>query len=87
VIPVGRSDYGITTPGEHSAISLAQISAVFFTLFPESDTIIQMQNINRWIDVIREAYFKTHDEVFLEDEPLWDENLLQVNDEDKKAEL
>ena len=87
MIPVGRSDYGITTPGEHSAISLAQISAMFFTLFPESDTIIQMQNINHWIDVIREAYFKTHDEVFPEDEPLWDESLLQVNGEDKKAEL
>lgn len=79
VIPVGRSDYGITTPGEHSAISLAQISAMFFTLFPESDTIIQMHNINHWIDVIREAYFKTHDEVFPEDQPLWDESLLQVD--------
>ena len=60
---------------------------MFFTLFPESDTIIQIQNINHWIDVIREAYFKTHDEVFSEDEPLWDESLLQINDEDKKAEL
>lgn len=64
LIPVGRSDYGITTPGEHSAISLAQISAMFFSIFPESNTIIQMQNINHWIDIIREAYFKTHDEVF-----------------------
>lgn len=84
MIPVGRSDYGITTPGEHSAISLAHISTMFFTIFPESDTIIQLQNINHWIDVIREAYFKTHDEVFPEDEPLWDESLLQVKDEDKK---
>lgn len=76
VIPIGRSDYGITTPGEHSAISLAQISNIFFSLFPESNTIIQMQIINHWIDVIREAYFKTHDEVFPEDKPLWDESLL-----------
>lgn len=33
MIPVGRSDYGITTPGEHSAISLAQISAMFLLFF------------------------------------------------------
>ncbi len=77
VIPVGRSDYGITVPGEHSAISLAQISAMFFTLFPEGDTLVQMQNINHWIDVIREAYFKTHDEIFPEDEQLWNDNLRQ----------
>ncbi len=75
VIPVGRSDYGISVPGEHSAISLAQISAMFFTLFPESDTLVQMQNINRWIDVIREQYFKTHDEIFPEDDPLWNDDL------------
>lgn len=87
MISVGQSDYGITLPGEHSAISLAHISAMFFTLFPESDTIIQMQNINHWIDVIKEAYFKTHDKVFPEDESLWDNNLLQVNAEGKKAEL
>lgn len=71
LIPVGRSDYGITTAGEHSAISFAQISVMFFTLFPESDTLIQTENINCWIDIIREAYFKIHDEVFPEDEPLW----------------
>jgi len=76
VIPVGRSDYGITTPGEHSAISLVQISTLFFALFPESDIIIQTQSINRWLDVIRETYFKTHDNVFPNDEPLWDDNFL-----------
>ena len=72
VISVGRSDYGITTAGEHSAISLAQISAMFFSLFPECETLVQMKVINHWIDVIREAYFRTHDEIFPDDEPLWD---------------
>ena len=71
IIPVGRSDYGITTPGEHSAISLAVISAIFFTIFTESDTIASVGIINKWVDVIREAYFKTHDEVFPDDEKLW----------------
>lgn len=82
VIPVGRSDYGITTPGEHAAISLAQISTMFFTLFPESDTLIQTNNINNWINVVREAYFKTHDDVFPDDEPLWDDSINTVDIEE-----
>lgn len=82
LIPVGRSDYGLTTPGEHSAISLAQISAMFFAIFPESNTVLCMENIDRWLDIIREAYFKTHDEVFPEDEPLWDDSLIQYRDTD-----
>lgn len=72
LIPVGRSDYGLTTPGEHSAISLAVISTMFFTIYPESDTIASVHIINRWVDVIREAYFKAHDEAFPDDERLWD---------------
>lgn len=76
VIPVGRSDYGITTPGEHSAISLAQISTMFFSLFSHSDILIAMRNINDWINVVREMYFKAHDEVFPEDEPLWEDGML-----------
>lgn len=82
VIPVGRSDYGITTPGEHAAISLAQISTMFFTIFPESDTLIQTNNINNWINVVRESYFKTHDEVFPDDEPLWDDSINTVDIEE-----
>lgn len=83
VIPVGRSDYGITVPGEHSAISLAQISAMFFSIFPENDTLIQIWIINHWIDVVREAYFKTHDKLFPDDTPLWNDSLSQTNQEDK----
>ena len=77
VISAGRSDYGITVPGEHSAISLVQISSMFFTLFPQSDILVQLKSITQWIDVVREAYFKTHDEIFPEDEPLWSDELAQ----------
>ena len=72
LIPAGRSDYGITTPGEHSAISLAVISAMFLTIYPEVDTLASVNIINRWVDVIREAYFKAHDEAFPDDEKMWD---------------
>ena len=76
VIPTGRTDYGITTPAEHSAISLAQISSMFFTVFPNSEMVVAIKSLNDWIDVIRKVYFKTHDEVFPDDEPLWEEGML-----------
>ncbi len=83
VIPIGRSDYGITTPAEHSAISLSQISAFFLTVFPYSTSIIAINNINDWIDVIRELYFKCHDEVFPDDEPLWEDDSISDTSQTK----
>ncbi|MEB6065125.1 DUF5677 domain-containing protein [Enterococcus gallinarum] len=80
-IPVGRSDYGITTPAEHSAISLAQITAIFFTIHPSGDSIIAVKYINNWVDVIREEYFKTHDSVFPDDDKLWEEGMVSFEDE------
>ena len=84
IIPVGRSDYGITTPAEHSAISLAQITAMFFTIYSSVDSVVATKYINNWIDVIREIYFKTHDSVFEDDEKLWDNDMVsyetQLND-------
>ncbi|EPD3870784.1 DUF5677 domain-containing protein [Listeria monocytogenes] len=71
VIPVGRSDYGITTPAEHSAISLAQITCMFFTIHSSGDSLVAVKYVNNWIDVIREIYFKTHDVVFPNDKKLW----------------
>ena len=83
VIPVGRSDYGITTPGEHSAISLAQITTMFLTIHPSGDGLVAVGTIEKWVDVIRENYFRTHDLIFPEDEKLWDES---IGDEDDSPE-
>lgn len=71
IIPVGRSDYGITTPAEHSAISISQITIIFYSIFPYGDGLIAMQNINEWVDVVREEYFKAHDEIFENEDKLW----------------
>ena len=38
--------------------------------------LVRMKNISDWVNVVREEYFKTHDEVFPDDEPLWDESIL-----------
>ncbi|MDE8304979.1 DUF5677 domain-containing protein [Erysipelothrix rhusiopathiae] len=80
-IPVGRSDYGFTTPAEHSAISLAQITTIFFTIHPTGDSLIAVKYINNWVDVIREEYFKTNDSVFPDDEKLWNDDMISFEDE------
>ncbi len=70
IIPVGRSDYGLTTPGEHSAITLVQITTMFGCLFKDFDSLLYIIIQNNWINIVREAYFKVHDEIFPDDEPL-----------------
>ena len=64
IIPVGRSNYGIAVPAEHSAISLHLISTLFFTLFPYVDGIAYVKTIGRWVGVIKEMYYTTEKEVF-----------------------
>jgi len=86
-IPVGRSDYGITTPGEHSAISLAQITGMFFSTYSTESSTLAIKYISNWIDVVREEYFKTHDYVFPDDEKLWDDSMVSYeNMETDKSE-
>ncbi|MFB9974726.1 hypothetical protein FPQ10_09470 [Allobacillus sp. SKP2-8] len=81
IIPIGRSDFGITTAAEHSAISLAQITAMFFNIHLSGDNVVAMRYINNWIDVIREIYFKTHDSIFPDHEKLWNDNMVSYEDE------
>ncbi len=63
-IPVGQSDYGITLAAEHSAISLQLITMFFLTLFPDLDSSARCIFLHKWVEVIRELYFSTHDDVF-----------------------
>ena len=64
VIPVGRSNYGIAVPAEHSAISLHLISTLFFTLFPYADGIAYVKTLGKWVEVIQEMYYSIEAEAF-----------------------
>lgn len=64
IIPVGRSNYGIAVPAEHSAISLHLISTLFFTLFPYVDSIAYVKTLGKWVAVIQEMYYSTEKEAF-----------------------
>ena len=63
-VVVGQSDYGITTPAEHSAISLQWITSMFLSIFPCLDALAHAKVIYDWVDEVRKAYFKTADECF-----------------------
>jgi len=64
ILPVGHSDYGITTPAEHSAITLARVFALFINIFPYGDGLMAAYVLNKWVDLIREHYFAAHKELF-----------------------
>lgn len=61
---VGHSDYGIVTPAEHSAIDLARISTLFFSIFPNEDCLIITKCLEKWVDVIRDFYIIQEKQVF-----------------------
>lgn len=64
MVVVGQSDYGITTPAEHSAISLQWITAIFLSIFPNLDSIVHSGILEKWVEEIRTSYFSTADECF-----------------------
>ena len=74
-ITVGHTDYGLTTPGEHSAITLAQLTGLLLTVYPSGDSLVATNMINKWVDVVREEYFKTHDFIFPDEPKLWDNEI------------
>ena len=64
LIVVGQSDYGITTPAEHSAISLQWITSMFLSVFPCLDALANAKVIHDWVEEVRKAYFTTADKCF-----------------------
>lgn len=74
-ISVGHTDYGLTIPGEHSAITIAQLTGLLLMVYPSGDSIVAANMINKWVDVVREQYFKTHDYIFPDEPKLWDNEI------------
>lgn len=74
-ISIGHTDYGLTIPGEHSAITIAQLTGLLLMVYPSGDSIVAAKMINKWVDVVREQYFKTHDYIFPNEPKLWDNEI------------
>lgn len=55
-LPVGRTDMGMAISAIHAAISLSQITADFFTIFPHGDSAMAMHTFHKWVEKIAEYY-------------------------------
>jgi len=64
IIPVGRSDYNIKIPAEHSASCLRWITSLLLTIFLHVDSLSNVKTINQWSELIRDKYYTTHDKIF-----------------------
>lgn len=59
-----RGDYGIAAPAIHSANTLALISSMLFSIFPEEKTMEKMSLAAKWLDELTDAYCETHERLF-----------------------
>lgn len=54
---------------------MAQLTGLLLTVYPSGDALVATNMINKWVDVVREEYFKTHDFIFPDDAKLWDDTM------------
>lgn len=66
-LPVGRTDWGMSISAIHAAVSLSQITADFFTVFPHGDSAVAMLTFHKWVEKIAEYYKTVEEECFEED--------------------
>lgn len=66
VLQAGHSDYGVSLAAEHSAISLAVITASFLTILPYGDGTVHASTIGKWVDIVRKYYYEAEDRCFSE---------------------
>lgn len=64
IITVGRTDCGFEIPGEHSVISLFQLSSIFFSLFPDGIVLARVLSLEKWVDIISNEYSMIRDRLF-----------------------
>lgn len=62
-----RSGYGIAAPAIHSANTLALISSMLFSLYPDEKTMETMSLSAKWLDELIEIYCDTHEKLFPDD--------------------
>lgn len=67
IVVVGPSDYGLAMPAVNSAIVLAIISAIYFTLLHSGDGTLYAKVATTWVDRIRDTYSEIEKNSFNED--------------------
>lgn len=67
VLQAGHSDYGVSLAAEHSAISLAVITALYLTIVPYGDGNVNASTIGKWVNIVRKYYFEAEEKCFSKD--------------------
>ena len=67
IVAVGPSDYGLAMPAVNSAIVLAIISALYFTLLHSGDGVLYARVATTWVDKIRDVYSEIEENCFSHD--------------------
>lgn len=68
IVAVGPSDYGLAMPAVNSAIVLAIISAIYFTLLHSGDGTLYAKVASSWVDKIRDTYSEIEKNSFSKDD-------------------
>ncbi len=67
-LPVGRTDWGMSISAIHSALSLSQITAFYFSTFAYGDGTLAILTFQKWVDKISGFYNEVEEECFSSDE-------------------
>lgn len=59
-----RSGYGVSAPAIQCANTLALVSSMLFSLFPEQRTMEKMSLAAGWLDELIDAYCEAHEKLF-----------------------
>jgi len=83
-VSVGRSNYGMTEPGECTAITLSQVTAILMSVYElDEEETMALDCIVRWVDFLKAEYFQAHDDAFPDCNPL----MSLLIDKKKKSSL
>lgn len=61
-----RSGYGIAAPAIQCANTLALVSSMLFSLYPDEETVEKMSLAAKLLDALTEIYYNTHERLFPE---------------------
>jgi len=75
--PVGHSDYGLASPAINAAISLAMIAADYFGFVSSGDSIVYLQVLTKWANLVRKHYTEIEAKCF-------DEKLKNIDKSEEK---
>ena len=64
VLAVGRSDWGMSLPAIHAAMSLVLVTCQFFSVYTHGDSMAAVSTFNKWISRIKVYYEDVEEHCF-----------------------